>query len=232
MDDENRLGMYLRARREQVQPEDVGLPNAGRRRVPGLRREELAMLAGVSADYYVRLEQGRDRHPSEQVLEALARVLQLDDAAVAHMHELARPAPRRRRTRRRPERVSPSLARLLDAWPETPPRGQPPLGRARLQPRRRRADGLLSCETNLVRRLFLDPASRSRYPDWDKVSQETVASLRACAGADLDDPRLTELVGELSLKSSEFRRLWARHDVRYKATGTKRFLHPRSARSS
>jgi len=102
---ENRIGEFLRARREQVRPEEVGIPDLGsRRRVPGLRREELAMLAGVSADYYVRLETGRDQHPSEQVLDALARALRLDDDATVHLHELARPAPRRRRPRARAER--------------------------------------------------------------------------------------------------------------------------------
>lgn len=119
-DGENGIGRFLRARRELVRPEDVGLPDLGRRRVPGLRREELALLAGVSADYYMRLEQGRDQHPSEQVLEALARVLLLDDDATAHLHELARPAPRRRRAATRPERVPPELQRLLDTWSQTP----------------------------------------------------------------------------------------------------------------
>src|SRR5689334_6817895 len=112
MDSEHRIGDFLRARRELVRPEDVGLPDHGRRRVPGLRREELAMLAGVSADYYIRLEQGRDRHPSEQVLDALARVLRLDEDATAHLHELARPAPRRRR-RAAAERVRPAIVELI-----------------------------------------------------------------------------------------------------------------------
>src|SRR3954453_7972483 len=115
------LGDFLRSRRARLQPGDVGLPDFGRRRVPGLRREELAMLAGVSADYYVRLEQGRDQHPSEQVLDALARALQLDDDAAAHLHELARPTPRRRRrSAARVERVRPGLLRMMDAWPQTP----------------------------------------------------------------------------------------------------------------
>src|SRR6476619_6917184 len=117
----NVIGEYLRARRELVQPEDVGLRDHARRRTPGLRREEVAMLAGVSADYYVRLEQGRDQHPSEQVLDALARALRLDDDATAHLHELARPAPRRRRrSPPRVERVRAGLLRMMDAWPHTP----------------------------------------------------------------------------------------------------------------
>src|SRR5687767_14957505 len=112
----NRLGEFLRARREATRPQDFGLPGLGRRRTPGLRREEVAMLAGVSADYYVRLEQGRDKHPSEQVIEALARVFTLTDEGVVHLRELARPAARRRRRPSPPERVSPNLLRLLDAW--------------------------------------------------------------------------------------------------------------------
>jgi transcriptional regulator with XRE-family HTH domain len=223
----SQLGEFLRARRALVQPEDVGLPDVGRRRVAGLRRSEVAMLAGVSVDYYVRLEQGRDSHPSEQVLEALARVLRLDDDAVAHLHELARPAPRRRRARSRPERVRPGVLRLLESWSHNPAWI---LGR--------RMDVLaynelalmlhpsLKSERNVVRMVFLDPEAREIYADWDAVARETVATLRAAAGADLDDPGLTELVGELSLKSGEFRRLWARHDVKEKASGSKRLRHP------
>jgi transcriptional regulator with XRE-family HTH domain len=223
----NRLGEFLRARRALVQPDDVGIPDLGRRRVSGLRRAEVAMLAGVSVDYYVRLEQGRDTHPSEQVLEALARVLQLDEDAVAHLHELARPAPRARRARSRPERVRPGVQRLLESWSHNPAWV---LGR--------RMDVLayndlalmlhptLASERNVLRMVFLDPEAREIYPDWNGVARETVATLRAAAGADLDDPRLTELVGELSLKSSEFRRLWARHEVKEKASGRKRLLHP------
>jgi transcriptional regulator with XRE-family HTH domain len=228
MEGENRIGRFLRARRELVRPEDVGLPDLGRRRVPGLRREELALLAGVSADYYVRLEQGRDQHPSEQVLDALARALRLDDDATAHLQELARPAPRRRRRSPvRQERVRPSLVALLEAWPGTPALV---LGR--------RMDVLASnalaaalhpaCATggNMVRMVFLDPSSRDVYPDLEAIAADTVAALRAAVGPDLDDPALTDLVGELSLKSAEFRRLWARHDVRDKTHGTKRIMHP------
>ena len=120
MASENPIGEYLRARRELVHPEDIGLPDLGRRRVPGLRREEVAMLAGVSADYYVRLEQGRDQHPSEQVIEALGRALQLDDDGVAHLRQLAAPTARRRRAPRRPERVPAGILELLDSLHETP----------------------------------------------------------------------------------------------------------------
>ncbi len=228
MDGANRLGEFLQARRALVRPEDVGLPDLGRRRVPGLRREELAMLAGVSADYYVRLEQGRDTHPSVQVLDALARVLRLDDEAAAHLHELAQPAPRaRRRARRRPERASPGVLRILEGWSQIPAfvlgRHMDVLAYNALAGV---LHGTLAHERNIVRSVFLAPDARTIYPDWEAVAAETVATLRAAAGADLDDPRLTELVGELSLKSEDFRRLWARHDVRVKAAGEKRFVHP------
>ena len=116
----NVIGEYLRARRELVQPEEVGLPNLGRRRTPGLRREEVAMLAGVSADYYIRLEQGRDQHPSAQVLDALARVLQLDEHASAHLHGLAQPPAQRRRRSSRPERPPAAIVQLIMSWPATP----------------------------------------------------------------------------------------------------------------
>ncbi|MDA0184502.1 helix-turn-helix transcriptional regulator [Solirubrobacter phytolaccae] len=224
---DNRIGDFLRARRELVRPEDVGLEPSGRRRVPGLRREELALLAGVSADYYVRLEQGRDRHPSAQVLEALARVLQLDEDATAHLHELATAAPRRR-ARARVERVRPSLLQMMEAWPNSP---------AFITGRRfdvlaanRLAEALYPvCATrgNIVRTIFLDPeGSCILYAQYDQVAADTVAALRATSGADVDDPELISLVGELSLKSDAFRRLWARHDVRAKTEGQKLLNHP------
>lgn len=232
MDDaENRIGRFLRARRELVRPEEVGIPTLSpptRRRVPGLRREELAMLAGVSADYYVRLEQGRDQHPSEQVLDALARALRLDDDATAHLHELARPAPRRRRrATARLERVRPSLQRLMDAWAGSPAvvigcrmdiLAANPMALA-LNPAQR-------VGSNLVRLMFLDPQHQAMHPNFERAAAGTVASLRAQVGPDLDDPLLHELVGELSLKSELFRKLWARHDVHAKTHGTKVMIHP------
>jgi transcriptional regulator with XRE-family HTH domain len=224
---DNPIGQFLRARRELVQPEDVGIEAYGRRRVPGLRREELAMLAGVSVDYYVRLEQGREQHPSEQVLEALARALQLDDTAARHLQELARPPARRRRPSARPQRVRPGVERLMDGWSHTPALV---LGRCLdVLAANSLADALHGRPirgTNAMRSIFLDPGAHEFYADWEDVARDTVAWLRAVAGADLDDPRLTELVGELSLKSEKFRRLWARHDVREKTSGTKRFVHP------
>src|ERR1700688_5255126 len=117
---ENLIGEYLRARRELVPPQDVGIPDFGRRRVPGLRREEVAFLAGVSSDYYVRLEQGRDKNPSDQVLLSIARALQLDEDATAYLLQLARPASRRRKRARKPEKVSDSIRELIGGWPLTP----------------------------------------------------------------------------------------------------------------
>ena len=185
------------------------------------------MLAGVSVDYYVRLEQGRERHPSEQVLDALARALQLDDTAAGHLQELARPAARRRRTRSRRQRVRPGIERLMDGWSHTPAFV---MGRCMdvlaANPLADALHGRSIRGSNVIRSIFLDPGARGFYADWEEVARDAVATLRNLAGADLDDPRLTELVGELSLKSETFRRLWARHDVREKTSGTKRFVHP------
>jgi transcriptional regulator with XRE-family HTH domain len=226
---ENLIGEYLRARRELIQPADVALPQlAGRRRVPGLRREEVAMLAGVSADYYVRLEQGRDQHPSAQVLDALARALQLDDDARAHLESLAAPATRhRRRPSARPERVPAGILQLISTWHETPAYvygrymdvlAANPLATA-LAPYYARGE-------NLVRAAFLDSRLRDRYEDWDRAAAAVVAALRALVGPDADDPKLNELVGELSVRSEQFRRLWARHDARPKRSGTTHIQHP------
>ena len=226
MPSDNPIGEYLRARRELVRPEDIGLPDLGRRRVPGLRREEVAMLAGVSADYYVRLEQGRDQHPSEQVIEALGRALQLDDDGVAHLRRLATPTARRRRAPRRPERVPAGIVELLASLHETPAYvygrymdvlAANPLATALLPYYR--------VGVNLVRASFLDPQIDETH-DRDRATEAAVASLRALTGPEVDDPRLEELVGELSVRSERFRRLWARHDVKPKRSGRSRIDHP------
>jgi transcriptional regulator with XRE-family HTH domain len=226
MDSDRLLGDFLRARREATTLEEVGLTRVGRRRTPGLRREEVAMLAGVSTDYYVRLEQGRERRPSEQVLAALARVLDLDADAVEHMHELAHPWARRPRSVGRVEEVSPSLLRLLRNWEHTPVlilgRWMDVLATNRMA--RILYDGL-NHNDNLLRLVFLNPAAREFYPDWEKAAYGKAAHLRFTAGTDPDDPFLPELVEELSLQSEEFRRLWARHDVRPKTNESKRFHH-------
>jgi transcriptional regulator with XRE-family HTH domain len=221
---DNAIGQFLRARRAQVRPEDVDLVAGGRRRVPGLRRTEVALLAGVSSDYYVRLEQGRERHPSPQVVSALARALDLDEEATAYLHELARPRPRRYRRR---EEVSAVLVGMMAAWTETP---AVVLGRClNVLAHNQLGEALFAGHAysdDLVRLVFLDPDARDFYPDWERVAVNTVGGLRAAAGLDQDDPRLIETVGELSVKSVEFRRLWARHDIRQKARETKRFRHP------
>ncbi|HEY7049721.1 MAG TPA: helix-turn-helix transcriptional regulator [Jatrophihabitantaceae bacterium] len=218
---ENLLGDYLRARRELVRPEEHGLPDLGRRRVPGLRREEVAMLAGISAEYYVRLERGRDRNPSVQVLDALSRVLGLDEESRTYLASLAgAPAPARPTVETVPRAVQALVAGT---------RGPAfVLGRFMDVLASNAAADLLhhGLPDNVVRHVFLDPAARTVYPDWDDVAAETVASLRASVAGHLDDARLTRLVGELSLKSAEFRTLWARQDVRAKTSGRKRVHSP------
>ncbi|MEV7677827.1 helix-turn-helix transcriptional regulator [Streptomyces sp. NPDC088341] len=223
---DNRIGEYLRARRNLVRPQDVGLPGGGLRRVPGLRREEVAMLAGISSDYYLRLEQGRDHRPSPEVLDALARVLRLDAEAAAHLHRLAQPVPRKR-PEQRPERVPTSIRQLIDGWPDNPAYVQNRFldilavnaPAAALSPNY--APGV-----NLLRAVFLDPAERALRRDWEEVTAEGVASLRTLVGPDVDDPRLVELVGELSVRSERFRQLWGRHDIQPKKGRVSRLSHP------
>jgi len=221
---DNAIGQFLRARRELVRPEDVDLEPGGRRRVAGLRREEVALLAEVSSDYYVRLEQGRERHPSAQVVDSLARALDLDEEATAYLHELARPRPRQRRRR---EEVSPALMGMMAAWTDTP---AVVLGRClNVLAHNQLGEALFgghAYSDDLVRLVFLDQDARDFYPDWERVAVNTVGGLRAAAGVDQDDPLLIETVGELSVKSADFRRLWARHDIRQKTHETKRFRHP------
>ncbi|MGS2589209.1 helix-turn-helix transcriptional regulator [Streptomyces hebeiensis] len=227
MDSDNPLGEFLRARREMISPGQNGLVWSGRRRTPGLRREEVAQSSGVSTDYYARLEQGREKHPSAQVVHALARALTLNPEETAYLHQLARtahgPVPRGGGVA-----VAPSLLRLMDGWLHTPAlildRRLDVLAGNRLG-RALFAGMLEQGETNLVRFTFLNPAARDFYPDWERVARSGLGALRAGSGDLVNDPRLTELVGELSLKSAEFRTLWARHDVRGKAHEVKSFNH-------
>ncbi len=220
------LGDYLRARRELIQPDSVGLPVHGVRRVAGLRREEVAMLAGISSDYYLRLEQGRDRNPSVQVLEALARVLRLDQAATDFLLSLAAPRPPHRRRRPRRETVPAGIRQLLGVL------GLPAFVEGRYFDVLA-ANGLaralspnLQAGQNRLRAVFLDPAEQALYPDWDRDAARLVAGFRESVGTDTDDPRFVELVGELSLSSDCFRRLWARADVQAREGMPTRLNHP------
>ncbi|MFK0159417.1 helix-turn-helix domain-containing protein [Streptomyces sp. NPDC090499] len=227
MDGLNPLGEFLRARRALIRPEDVGLPGGGLRRVPGLRREEVATLAGISSDYYLRLEQGRDRNPSVQVLEAVARVLQLDADATTHLVGLAQERPSPGAGSGRSRQVPTSLLQLIDGWPRNP---------AYVQNRYYdclAANALATALTpsfrpgvNLLRAIFLDPAERELHRDWEELTSEAVAALRSTAGADVDGPRLRDLVGELSLGSERFRTLWARHEVRPRRGRLSHLTHP------
>ncbi|MER6397504.1 helix-turn-helix transcriptional regulator [Kitasatospora sp. NPDC001603] len=223
---ENTVGDFLRSRRARIQPEEVGLPSHGRRRVQGLRREEVAQLAGVSVDYYVRLEQGRGGSASDAVLAAVARVLRLDEVEAAHLRALARPATTagggrvvREGTRLLLDLMAgvPAfvLGRRMDvlAWNAL---GDAVQGYSATPPDRR----------NAARYAFLDPAAREFYPQWDAVAAETVAYLRLDAGRHPEDAKLAALVGELSVRSEEFRRLWADHLVKQKTHGVKLIHHP------
>lgn len=221
--DNKRLGEFLRARRALVRPEDHAMP-AGARRTPGLRREEVAVLAGVSTDYYVRLEQGRERNPSPQVLRALAGALLLEDEEAAYLRAMVDP-PERPLSPPAREYAGPQLVALLDAWADTPALvygryldllAVNSLGEALFS--------WLGTESSLITALFLNPAAQRFYRDWALVAQGCVAALRA-ANPDPGDQRLQALVGELSVRSRDFARMWARHDVRAKTASTKRFRH-------
>jgi len=234
VDTKSELREFLTTRRARIAPEQAGLPIfGGARRVPGLRREEVALLAGVSVDYYTRLERGNASGVSDTVLEALARALQLDDTERAHLFDLARAlqpsGPRRRR--RTQQRIRPSVQHMLDAMPGVPAfvrngrldiLGANGLGRALY------AQQFDSPERppNTARFFFLDDRATTFYADWERVANDVVAVLRAEAGRDPYDRDLSDLIGELSTRSEVFRTLWAAHNVRRHDTGLKRFQHP------
>ncbi|WP_286955433.1 MULTISPECIES: helix-turn-helix transcriptional regulator [Arsenicicoccus] len=237
MDNRADVREFLVSRRAKVTPESVGVVSGTNRRVPGLRRSEVAVLAGVSVEYYAKLERGAIGGASASVLDAVARALQLDDTERAHLLDLARAAdgvpssgrPRRRTTRPAPPR--PSLQWALAAITEGVAfvRDQRQdvlatndLGRAFYSP----VIGDGGRTPNLARFQFLDPAAREFYPDWDLFAEMCVAIMRAEAGRDPHDKSLQDLVGELSTRSETFRRLWGAHDVRSHGSGTKRFHHP------
>lgn len=203
------------------------MPSYGARRVAGLRREEVGVLAGVNADYYTRLEQGRERNPSPQVLDALSRALRLDGDARAHLYRLAGAAPDDRPAGHAAERVAPALRQLMDGYPNTPAfvmnRTLDLLATNAL------ADALFAPfepPDNLARMTFLDPAGRLFYAEWDRAAQATVANLRQAAGYDPDDARLRKLVRQLTEHSPEFTRLWNSHTVRGKTRDAKNLHHP------
>jgi transcriptional regulator with XRE-family HTH domain len=225
------LGEYLRQRRAELQPVDVGLPTTAFRRVRGLRREEVAQLAGVSTDYYTRLEQGRDLSPSDAVLDAIAHALELDEVGRAHVQHLARPARSRRRRPTAVQRVRPAVRSMLDTWTDQPAfvlgrRGDVLATNALARGLLADFDAMPYRDRNLTKWILLDPAARELYVDWAQIASEMVAILRLDAGAHPDDGRTTELVGELTLKSPEFSRWWAQHKVLDRSWGHKRFHHP------
>jgi transcriptional regulator with XRE-family HTH domain len=233
VDNRAEIREFLATRRAKITPEQAGLQRGGgRRRVPGLRREEVAVLAGVSTEWYVRLEKGHIGGVSDEVLGAVARALQLDEAERLYLFDLARAAKPSRTPRRgtRPT-VRPSVLRILESMTGTPAfvrNGRldvlaiNPLGRALYSPVFENQDS----SANLAWFCFLDPVSRDFYPDWDDVAHTTVALLRTEAGRDPYNRELTGLVGELATRSEQFRNRWAEHDVRLHQTGTKHFRHP------
>ncbi len=234
MDNRSEIREFLATRRAKITPEQAGMPRygGGTRRVPGLRREEVAMLAGVSTDYYTRLEKGNISGVSEDVLNAVSRALQLDEAERAHLLDLARAArPSRASQRRAKPQVRPSVRRVLESMSATPAfvrNGRldvlaiNALGRALYAP----VFDDPQRPANLARFNFLDPRAAGFYPDWDDAANTTVALLRTEAGRDPYDKALSDLVGELATRSEEFRTRWAAHDVRLHRTGIKHFRHP------
>jgi transcriptional regulator with XRE-family HTH domain len=238
VDPKDDIREFLSSRRARLKPGEVGLPDHGPRRVPGLRREEVAVLAGVSVPYYTKLERGDLSGASESVLAALARALRLDEAERAHLHDLARavqPAVRTPPSRRRPAKkaaVRPGVQRLLDAITGAAAvvqNGRGDLLAGNLLGRALYAPIFDSPEQppNHARFIFLDSRSREVYPDWwEEAADITVALLRVTAGRDPYDRELSDLVGQLSTRSDEFRRRWASHDVRSHRTGAKRLRHP------
>ncbi|TQM32940.1 helix-turn-helix transcriptional regulator [Nocardia bhagyanarayanae] len=229
------LKEFLRTRRARLNVDDMQIGGTGGvRRVPGLRREEVAQLAGVSVDYYSRLEQGRNINVSDEVLDAVARALRLDEVERSYLFQIARANPRRarRRTPARVQRVRPGIRRILETVDDVMPafvfgRRMDILAANRLA----RAlitdfEALPPRDRNMLRYTFLDESARELYLDWEEVARDNVAVLRLDAGRHPDDPLLAELVGELAVKSPQFRRWWADHNVRERSHGTKRYHHP------
>lgn len=226
------IGDFLRSRRARIRPHEVGLPDHGRRRVPGLRREEVAQLAGVSVDYYIRLEQGRGPSVSDAVLDAIARVLRLDPTERAHLRAVARPAaPAPGAVPGAVQEVRAGVRLLLDAVGGAAPafvlgRRMDVLAWNALADAVSGHSAVPEGSRNIARQVFLDPATRALYPQWAQIAEETVGHLRLDAGQHPGDPVLEELTRELSARSEEFRRLWAGHPVKQKSHGVKIINHP------
>lgn len=234
VDQRNEVGDFLHTRRDRLSPDQVGLIGGSRRRVPGLRREEVALLAGMSVDYYARMERGDLRGVSPEVLDALARALRLDEAETDHLQDLARaanPEPARRRTRPADKTVRPSLQHFMDAVTGAPmwvrdktmtfvagnSLGTALYAPLLLDPVNRK---------NTARFMFLNPASRVFFPDWEQGADDIVATMRSYAGEDPRNKPLTDLIGELVTRSDAFRLRWSAHNVRHHRTGIKRIRHP------
>ncbi|NCT89529.1 helix-turn-helix transcriptional regulator [Cellulomonas sp. APG4] len=238
MDQRDEVRDFLSSRRARLNPTDVGLPaGTGRRRVAGLRRDEVAVLAGVSSEYYARLERGNLAGASDAVLDAIAAALRLDEAELLHLRNLAHAAnqpARRRRTPTPRNQVQPSLQRVLDAMATVPAYvrdsrmdvvADNAMARELLSPVYRFAQHT-GTPPNSARYAFLDSSARDYYPDWEQVTHDCVAALHGAAGHNPYDKPLSDLVGELSTRSETFRTLWATHDVRLHRTGIKRLRHP------
>ncbi|MFV0461777.1 MAG: helix-turn-helix transcriptional regulator [Nostocoides sp.] len=225
---------FLASRRARITPDQAGLPAyGGHRRVPGMRREEVAMLAGVSVDYYVRMERGNLSGVSDTVLAAVATALQLDDAEREHLFDLARrfaqTVPVRRKST--PPRIRPVVQQVLDAVTDAPAWVRN--ARHDLLALNRLATALYAPvlagprrPANNARFVFLDPAAQEFFPDWERAADDIAAMLRSEAGRNPHDKALTDLIGELTTRSTEFTRRWAAHDVRFHRTGRKRIHHP------
>ncbi|HEX6453278.1 MAG TPA: helix-turn-helix transcriptional regulator [Trebonia sp.] len=227
----NDLREFLRTRRARISPQDIGLPaQLGRRRVPGLRREEVALLAGISSEYYERFERGRIKSVSTSVLDAIARVLQFDDAERSHLYALT--APVRSKAVAPPrQRVRSSLRGLLDSITDVPAlllgdRSDILAANALARVFYSDFEALPIDERNMVRYLFTDESARELYDDWAATARTVVAGLRLYAGKHPSDPKLTALVSDLSSRDTDFRRWWAEHDVYMRDHGTKRYRHP------
>ena len=225
MDDDNALGEFLRARRNEVSPAAAGLPVTGDRRVPGLRREEVALLAGLSTDYYTRLEQGRELHPSEQVVTAVSRALLLDRHGAEYLYRLTQPAPRATAIAAS-DVVSDQLIDFVERGIGTPAVVLgPALDVLAANSLARALYGGFARFDNVLRMIFLDPVAREFYADWDHAARGVVGNLRALSAPYRDDPRVIDVVGELTVRSPAFVTYWQRREVRPRVNEPKTLRH-------